>query len=90
VLHTGDRGANPAEFVLHALAACLTTSMAYHAAVRGIRIEELESKVEGEIDVRGSTGVDPDVRRRRWLSVNRRPAVRTAEQRRCGCQAFPL
>jgi len=63
VLHSGDRGANPAEFVLHALAACLTTSMVYHAAVRGIRIEELESKIEGDIDVRGFTGVDPNVRK---------------------------
>ncbi len=63
VLHSGDRGANPAEFVLHALAACLTTSLVYHAAVRGIRIEELDSKVEGDIDVRGFTGVDPNVRK---------------------------
>jgi uncharacterized OsmC-like protein len=63
ILHSGDRGANPVEFVLHALAACLTTSMVYHAAARGIRIEELESKLEGDIDLRGFTGVDPNVRK---------------------------
>jgi uncharacterized OsmC-like protein len=63
LLHSGDRAANPVEFVLHALAACLTTSMVYHAAARGIRIEELESQLEGDIDLRGFTGVDPDVRR---------------------------
>jgi uncharacterized OsmC-like protein len=63
VLHGGDRGANPVEFVLHALAACLTSSMVYHAAARGIRIEELESQLEGDIDLRGFTGVDPNVRK---------------------------
>jgi uncharacterized OsmC-like protein len=63
LLHSGDRGANPAEFVLHALAACLTTSMVYHAAARGIRIEELDSKVEGDIDVRGFTGAESSVRK---------------------------
>jgi uncharacterized OsmC-like protein len=62
LLHSGDRAANPVEFVLHALAACLTTSVVYHAAARGIRIEDLESELEGEIDVRGFTGVDPSVR----------------------------
>ncbi len=63
VLHSGDRGANPVEFVLHALAACLTTGIVYHAAARGIRIEELESQLEGDIDLRGFTGVDPNVRK---------------------------
>jgi uncharacterized OsmC-like protein len=63
VLHSSDRGANPVEFVLHALAACLTSSIVYHAAARGIRIEKLESKLEGDIDLRGFTGVDPTVRK---------------------------
>jgi uncharacterized OsmC-like protein len=63
VLHGGDRGASAGEFVLHALAACVTTSMVYHAAARGIRIEELESRLEGDVDVRGFTGVDPNVRK---------------------------
>ena len=36
--------------LLHALAACLTTGMVAHAAVRGIHIEELESEIEGDID----------------------------------------
>jgi hypothetical protein len=38
--------------LLHALASRLTTSMAAHAAVRGIEIEELESELEGDIDLR--------------------------------------
>ena len=58
-----NRGANPGEFVLHALAACLTTSLVYHAAARGIRVESVESTVEGDIDWRGFLGLSADVRR---------------------------
>lgn len=63
VLLGKDRGANPVEFVLHALAACITTSMVYHAAARGIRIEEVESSLEGDLDVRGILGMSEDIRR---------------------------
>jgi uncharacterized OsmC-like protein len=63
VLLGEDHGANPVEYVLHALAACLTTSMVYHAAARGIRIEELESRLEGEIDILGFLGLSPTVRK---------------------------
>lgn len=48
-----DRGANPVEYVLHALAACVTTTLVYHAAARGIRIEEVQSRLEGNLDLRG-------------------------------------
>ena len=48
-----DKGANPVEYVLTALAACLTTSMVYHAAARGIKIEEVESRLEGDLDLHG-------------------------------------
>jgi uncharacterized OsmC-like protein len=58
-----DRGANPVEYVLHALAACLTTSMVYHAAARGIEIRGVESKLEGDLDLRGFLGLDPNVRK---------------------------
>jgi uncharacterized OsmC-like protein len=63
VLLGQDRGANPVEYLLHALAACLTTSMVYHAAARGIAIEEVESTVDGDIDLHGFLGLDPNVRR---------------------------
>lgn len=56
-------GPNPVEYVLTALAACLTSTMVYHAAARGIRIAELESEVEGDIDLRGFMGIDPDVKK---------------------------
>ena len=49
------------EVVLNALAACVTTSIVAHAAVRGIHIEELESELEGDIDLRGFLGLATDV-----------------------------
>jgi uncharacterized OsmC-like protein len=61
ILAGHDEGANPVEHLLNALAACVTTSMVAHAAVRGIRIEELESELEGDIDLRGFLGLDEDV-----------------------------
>ena len=63
VLLGSDKSANPAEYVLHALAACLTTSMLYHAAARGIVIEEVESTLEGDIDLHGFLGLKDDVRK---------------------------
>lgn len=54
-----DLGANPVEHLLNALAACVTTSMVAHAAVRGIPVEEVESQVEGDIDLQGFLGLDP-------------------------------
>lgn len=63
VLLGTDEGANPVEHLLHALASCLTTSLAYHAAVRGIHIEEIESTLEGDLDIRGFMGLADDVRK---------------------------
>ena len=37
--------------------------MVYHAAIRGIRIEELESELEGDLDLQGFLGVSNEVRR---------------------------
>jgi uncharacterized OsmC-like protein len=61
ILAGNDDGANPVEHLLHALASCLTTSMVAHAAVRGIEIEELESELEGDIDLRGFLGLSSEV-----------------------------
>lgn len=61
ILAGEDEGANPVEHLLHALASCLTTSMVAHAAVRGINIDELESELEGDIDLRGFLGLADDV-----------------------------
>jgi uncharacterized OsmC-like protein len=63
VLLGTDHGANPVEYVLHALAACLTTSLVYHAAARGIRIDSVESTLEGDLDLQGFLGLSDQVRR---------------------------
>ena len=63
VLLGGDEGANPVEHLLNALCTCLTGAMVYHAAVRGIKIDEVESTVEGDLDVRGFMGLSDDVRK---------------------------
>jgi len=63
VLLGKDEAANPVEHLLHALAACLTTSMVYHAAARGIQIEAVESSLEGDIDLHGFLDLDPKVRK---------------------------
>ena len=58
----GDTAANPVEHLLHALAACLTTSMVYHAAARGIHIDEVVSSLEGDLDLQGFLALDKSVR----------------------------
>jgi len=63
VLAGTDDAPNPVEYLLHALASCLTTSMVAHAAVRGIELDEVEAEVEGDIDLRGYLGTDKDVPR---------------------------
>ena len=57
-----DTGPNPAEYLLHALAACLTTTLVYVAAARKVRLTEVESTIEGDMDVRGALGVSDEVR----------------------------
>jgi uncharacterized OsmC-like protein len=61
VLLGANEGANPVEFLLHALAGCVTTTTVLHAAARGIHIEELSTELEGEIDVQGLLGLDDAV-----------------------------
>ena len=58
-----NRGANPVEHVLNALASCLTTSLVYHAAARGIHLEEVESTLEGDLDARAFLGVSNEERK---------------------------
>ena len=57
-----DTGPNPAEYLLHALAACLTTSLVYVAAARGVELAEVESILEGDMDVQGALGLSDDHR----------------------------
>lgn len=57
-----DEGPNPAEFLLHALAACLTTSVVYVATARKVELKSVESRIEGDMDVRGALGLSDEVR----------------------------
>ncbi|HYY23204.1 MAG TPA: OsmC family protein [Thermoleophilaceae bacterium] len=62
ILLGSDSGPNPAEYLLHALAACLTTSIVYVAAARRVKLDSVESSVSGDMDVRGALGVDDEPR----------------------------
>jgi uncharacterized OsmC-like protein len=62
VLVGRDNGPTPVEYVLHALAACLTAGLANVAAARGIQLTEVHSTVSGDIDLNGILGLNPDVR----------------------------
>jgi uncharacterized OsmC-like protein len=61
VLLGNNEGANPVEFLLHALAGCVTTTIALHAAARGIRIERMATKLTGGINLEGLLGLDDSV-----------------------------
>jgi uncharacterized OsmC-like protein len=62
VLVGTDEGPTPVEYVLHALAACLTAGIANVAAARGVHLEEVSSTVEGDIDLLGILGLSSEVR----------------------------
>lgn len=62
VLLGTDTGPNPAEQLLNALAACLTTTLVYIASARKVELASVESTLEGEMDVRGCLGIDDDYR----------------------------
>lgn len=60
VLLGKNEGANPVEFLLHALAGCVTTTTVLHAAARGIEIRALSTELEGTIDLQGLLDLDPE------------------------------
>jgi uncharacterized OsmC-like protein len=62
VLCGEDNGPAPVEWVLHALAACLTAGVANIAAARGVALHSVECSVEGDIDLRGILGLSDEVR----------------------------
>lgn len=61
VLLGSNESANPVEFLLHALAGCVTTTTVLHAAARGIQIESLSTELVGTIDVQGLLALDDSV-----------------------------
>ena len=58
VLLGKDHGANPVEYALTALAGCVTTTLIFHAAAKGVKINRVESTLEGDIDIRGLLNLD--------------------------------
>lgn len=61
VLLGNNEGANPVEFLLHALAGCVTTTTVLHAAARGIEIESLSTELVGDLDLQGLLALDDSV-----------------------------
>jgi len=62
VLVGRDQAPTPVEFLLHAIAACITSGIGNIAAARGVTLYEVESTVEGDIDLRGILGISDEVR----------------------------
>lgn len=62
VLVGKDKAPTPVEFLLHALATCLTAGIGNIAAARGVTLYEVESTVEGDIDLQGILGLSKEVR----------------------------
>ena len=62
VLVGRDNGPIPVEFLLHALASCITAGLGNIAAARGITLYEVESTIEGDIDLQGIFGFSKEVR----------------------------
>ena len=62
VLVGDDRAPLPIEFLLHALATCITGGIANIAAARGVVLREVESHIEGDINLLGIFGMSKAVR----------------------------
>jgi uncharacterized OsmC-like protein len=62
VLVGNNNGPTPVEFLLHAIAACLTSGLANIASARGIDLHRVESTVEGDIDLLGILGLSDQIR----------------------------
>jgi len=56
-----NENANPAEFLLHSLAGCVTSTFFIHATARGINIESISTTLEGDMDLQGFLALDKSV-----------------------------
>lgn len=57
-----DNGPTPVEIVLSALASCLSAGVASVAQNRGIQLRSVSAAVEGDMDIYGILGMDPEIR----------------------------
>ncbi|HET6348125.1 MAG TPA: OsmC family protein [Candidatus Krumholzibacteria bacterium] len=62
VLVARDQAPTPVEFLLHAIAGCIMAGIGTVAAARGVTLYEVESTVEGDIDLLGVLGLSNEVR----------------------------
>ncbi len=62
IFASADNGPTPPEMVLMGLAGCLTAGVASVAQNRGIQLRSVSATVEGNVDIAGILGIDPDVR----------------------------
>ena len=62
VLVGEDRGPTPAEHLLQALGSCLMSGLANIAAARNVELGEVSARIEGDINLLGIFGLDPEVR----------------------------
>jgi len=62
VLLGQNRAPNTVEYVLHALAACVSGTIVYHAAARGIALDGVETTIDGDLDLHGFLGLDGSIR----------------------------
>jgi uncharacterized OsmC-like protein len=62
VLLGHNEAPNPAEFLLHALAGCLTLTIVNVAAARKVTLTEVSSTLTGVLDARGALGLDDSYR----------------------------
>jgi len=62
VLLGNNEGANPVEYLLVALSGCLTTSLIAHGSAKGVQIKRVESRYEGDLDLRGFLALSEDVK----------------------------
>lgn len=58
-----DKATDPVEYLLGALSSCLTTTLAYHGAAKGITIHKLSSTYEGDLDLQGFLGLSDKVKK---------------------------
>ncbi len=62
VIFGENRGVNPVEYVMGAVAGCVTTTFVVNAAAKGIKLNSVEVELEGDIDLRGILNLSNKVR----------------------------
>ena len=62
VLVGKDQGPLPIEYLLYGLLACITSGIGNISAARGVKLTEVQSSIEGDIDLRGILGLSNEVR----------------------------